>query len=141
MSSSKRCSPGCNKLSEDLIYEILLRLPVKSLLCFKTVSKRWHSLISSQGFVESHCTRPGSYNTTTTLIVHEDEDHLDGWFSLLQLGPSLLRTDLQFPCFGCEPDESASRIVGSDRGIVCVIITCVIISACYTKKENIISAC
>lgn len=117
MNSSKRCSPGCYKLSEDLIYEILLRLPVKSLLRFKTVSKCWLHLISSQGFVDSYCTRPRSY-PANTLIVHDK--YSNGWFSLLQLSPIPLMCDLPFPYSGCEFDES--RLVGSDRGIVCVTI-------------------
>ncbi|KAK1377763.1 hypothetical protein POM88_024507 [Heracleum sosnowskyi] len=85
------------------------------------VVKDFVCIISSPGFIESHCTRPGSYSETT-LIIHEDEGHLDGWFPLFQLGPSLLRTDLHFPCFGCGSDESTSKIVASDRGIVCVTV-------------------
>ncbi|KAK1377761.1 F-box domain-containing protein [Heracleum sosnowskyi] len=113
MSSSKRVRQGCDKLSEDLIYEILLWLPVESLLRFKTVSKLWRCLISSPCFVESHCTRPGS-NPETTLIVHNRIS--DGWFSLLQLGPIPLMSDLPFPY---EFDES--RLIGSDKGIVCIV--------------------
>ncbi|XP_050373071.1 F-box protein At5g07610-like [Argentina anserina] len=36
--------------NQDLITDILLRLPVKSLLRFKCVSKQWHSLISEPRF-------------------------------------------------------------------------------------------
>ncbi|XP_074338613.1 F-box/kelch-repeat protein At2g43270-like [Apium graveolens] len=104
-------------LCEDLIYEILLYLPVESLIRFKTVSKRWRCLISSPDFVESHCSRLGSY-PETTLIVHDK--YSNGWFSLLQLGPIPLMHDLPFPYSGCEFDES--RIVGSDKGIICVTI-------------------
>ncbi|KAK4489395.1 hypothetical protein RD792_005204 [Penstemon davidsonii] len=35
---------------EDLLTEILLRLPVKSLLNFKSVSKQWHSVITNPNF-------------------------------------------------------------------------------------------
>ncbi|KAK4489396.1 hypothetical protein RD792_005205 [Penstemon davidsonii] len=36
--------------NEDLLTEILLRLPVKSLIDFKLVSKQWHSIITNPNF-------------------------------------------------------------------------------------------
>nr|XP_033515070.1 putative F-box protein At5g62660 [Nicotiana tomentosiformis] len=39
---------------DDLITEILVRLPVKSLLRFKCVHKNWYSLITSSFFVRKH---------------------------------------------------------------------------------------
>ncbi|OVA19253.1 F-box domain [Macleaya cordata] len=41
--------------NSDLLIQILLRLPVKSLLAFKSVSKQWLSLISNSYFVHNHC--------------------------------------------------------------------------------------
>ncbi|XP_012829859.1 PREDICTED: F-box/kelch-repeat protein At3g23880-like [Erythranthe guttata] len=41
-------------LPEEIIEEILYRLPVKSLLRFKCVSQSWRSLISTKQFVETH---------------------------------------------------------------------------------------
>ncbi|CAO2833141.1 unnamed protein product [Amaranthus hypochondriacus] len=43
--------------NDDILSEILLHLPVKSLLQFKTVSKQWNSLISDRGFSILHCRR------------------------------------------------------------------------------------
>ncbi|KAF1877663.1 hypothetical protein Lal_00040381 [Lupinus albus] len=42
---------------EYLVHEILLRLPVKSLLRFKCVSKQWLALISEPNFCHSHTLR------------------------------------------------------------------------------------
>ncbi|KAF8040156.1 hypothetical protein BT93_B2396 [Corymbia citriodora subsp. variegata] len=41
---------------EELLIEILKRLPVKSLCRFTCVSTRWHSLISDPYFIDSHLT-------------------------------------------------------------------------------------
>ncbi|PON92417.1 F-box domain containing protein [Trema orientale] len=41
----------------DLLYEILLRLPAKSLIKFKSVSKHWLSLISDTKFCRRHSSR------------------------------------------------------------------------------------
>ncbi|OMO68478.1 hypothetical protein COLO4_29637 [Corchorus olitorius] len=41
--------------NDDIIMEILLHLPVKSLIRFKLVSKNWLSLISNPNFVLLHC--------------------------------------------------------------------------------------
>ncbi|KAL8058486.1 hypothetical protein ABFX02_03G021550 [Erythranthe guttata] len=41
-------------LPEEIIVEILCRLPVKSLLRFKCVSQSWRSLISTKQFIETH---------------------------------------------------------------------------------------
>ncbi|KAL3726849.1 hypothetical protein ACJRO7_031707 [Eucalyptus globulus] len=43
--------------SEEIIIDILLRLPAPSLVRFKCVCKWWRSLISDPGFVQSHLQR------------------------------------------------------------------------------------
>ncbi|KAK3416950.1 hypothetical protein EUGRSUZ_H02694 [Eucalyptus grandis] len=46
-----------NITEEDIIIDILSRLPVKSLMRFKCVSKRWRSLISDPHFAKLHLQR------------------------------------------------------------------------------------
>ncbi|KAM3268155.1 F-box/kelch-repeat protein like [Capsicum chacoense] len=41
-------------LPTEIIFEILLRLPVKSIIKFKLVSKSFHSLLSSPHFINNH---------------------------------------------------------------------------------------
>ncbi|CAA2965402.1 putative F-box protein At1g32420 [Olea europaea var. sylvestris] len=54
---SLRCGDNDDRNSEpriphDTVIEVLKRLPVKSLMRFKCVSKRWHSTISDSGFAD-----------------------------------------------------------------------------------------
>uniref|UniRef100_A0A7N1A0K4 F-box domain-containing protein n=1 Tax=Kalanchoe fedtschenkoi TaxID=63787 RepID=A0A7N1A0K4_KALFE len=42
------------ELHEDLIREVLLKLPVKSLLRFKQVSKTWLQMVTSKAFISDH---------------------------------------------------------------------------------------
>jgi hypothetical protein len=44
-------------MPDELMSEILVRLPVKSLLPFKSVCKTWHSTISSRSFISTHLQR------------------------------------------------------------------------------------
>lgn len=44
-------------LSTKLVKEILSRLPVKSLVKFKAVSKEWRSIAQSKSFIEMHLMR------------------------------------------------------------------------------------
>ncbi|KAM7477467.1 hypothetical protein LguiA_025680 [Lonicera macranthoides] len=43
-----------SNMSEDLLINILSRLKVKSLLCFKCVSKYWYTLIEGPDFIKNH---------------------------------------------------------------------------------------
>ncbi|XP_012838094.1 PREDICTED: F-box/kelch-repeat protein At3g23880-like [Erythranthe guttata] len=45
------------EIPEEIIEEILFHLPVKSLLRFKCVSKRWRSFISSEYFIKRHLSK------------------------------------------------------------------------------------
>uniref|UniRef100_A0A251UNU8 Putative F-box domain-containing protein n=1 Tax=Helianthus annuus TaxID=4232 RepID=A0A251UNU8_HELAN len=57
---------------EEIIEEILSRLPVKSILRFKSVSKPWRSLISNPSFTKLHSTRAAVNHRTALFISAHD---------------------------------------------------------------------
>ncbi|KAK1678622.1 hypothetical protein QYE76_039470 [Lolium multiflorum] len=52
--SKKQKKAQTTELPEELVLEILVRLPVKSLRRFKCVSKAWRTTISGPYFIRSH---------------------------------------------------------------------------------------
>ncbi|ESQ33635.1 hypothetical protein EUTSA_v10009680mg [Eutrema salsugineum] len=63
-------------LAQDLVEDILERLPVKSLLRFKLVSKTWKTTIESQHFKERHMIRRQLREPDFLLIDDQDDDDL-----------------------------------------------------------------
>ncbi|KAM3359998.1 F-box/kelch-repeat protein [Capsicum galapagoense] len=127
---------GNCSLSGDEIVEILLRLPVKALLRFQTVSKSWHSFITSRDFIQLHRQQP----VHEKLLRISDRGRRDiPTISFFTLAPRLAdfeidrivdvdlaeleslsvvvdAVDLPFPCSA----DDEVRVVGSCNGILCV---------------------
>ncbi|XP_058185573.1 F-box protein At5g49610-like [Rhododendron vialii] len=60
------------ELPQDVLMEILSRLPVKTLLRFKSVSKNWYSLIQNPHFISLHRTRAGLYYCVSLVCTAEN---------------------------------------------------------------------
>ncbi|XP_051207860.1 putative F-box protein At1g32420 isoform X1 [Lolium perenne] len=56
-------------LTEDIIKEILIRLPARSLLRFRSVSKQWRNLLSSPNFILAHL-----QHASQRLLLFSDRD-------------------------------------------------------------------
>ncbi|KAL6572961.1 hypothetical protein OROHE_002437 [Orobanche hederae] len=82
-------------LSDDLINEILVRLPVKSLVRFESVSKTWLSLIKDPAFVNSQLLRAMTIETDRTLFVkrYSRNNH----FAVLHVDSRQIVADLELP--------------------------------------------
>ncbi|XP_063949934.1 F-box/kelch-repeat protein At3g23880-like [Daucus carota subsp. sativus] len=118
-----------SNLPDDLWFQIFLRLPVKDLLVASNcVCKSWLSNISSRRFVTDHLRRSiSSGEDDETLIVHHSVNlELQGWgpFSLTHLtsGDVLEQLDCPYSEGYYSYGPTSSRILGSDCGIVCVLV-------------------
>ncbi|XP_051140767.1 F-box protein CPR1-like [Andrographis paniculata] len=107
--------PRNSFLPEDVIVDILLRLPVKTLSQFKCVCKHWCSIIGSSSFVNSHLTR--EHNQDRLLVRHYKPREGDNAYALY-LDDTLSAYEepdyLQIP-------TSVSSLMGPLNGIFCLI--------------------
>ncbi|KAI8558419.1 hypothetical protein RHMOL_Rhmol04G0091600 [Rhododendron molle] len=110
-------------IPNDMLIEILARLPVASLLRFKSLCKPWYSLITSPSFVTKHLNRSimnserngdkllvrlyddGSNKKERCLLLNDDDKFGDEYSELE------LQFRLQFGCY---------RVVGSCNGLICL---------------------
>ncbi|EYU38376.1 hypothetical protein ABFS82_05G100500 [Erythranthe guttata] len=86
--------------SEEIVEEILSRLPVHSLFRFKAVSKSWNTLISSPSFAESHLNNYGNSNN----------------FVLLAFDQTTRKWKLSFTTFGTSSSSELTTVVVGGGG-------------------------
>nr|GEV42563.1 hypothetical protein [Tanacetum cinerariifolium] len=115
----------------EIIREILLKLPVESLLRCKSVCKEWYSLISEQHFITTHYTLSSgtnniNYEQHRRLVFNTNygcgQKYLincplyDVLFDKSVSNALLLENPLQRPQF------QRIRIVGSCNGLLCLLV-------------------
>ncbi|XP_006358426.1 F-box/kelch-repeat protein At3g23880-like [Solanum tuberosum] len=108
-------------LPTELVIEILLRLPVKSLLKFRCASKSWFALISSPEFVKTHLSLNANNSEYTRHKVMMFERTVYGFrdcsvnslFNNAFNEANDLDYPRQFPC--------GVYIVGSVNGLICFV--------------------
>ncbi|KAL7132225.1 hypothetical protein ABFS83_12G057800 [Erythranthe nasuta] len=119
-------TPAAEIFPEEIMEEILLRLPVKSLLKFRCVSKSWCSLISSNRFIKAHLkiSIKDTNNFTRQNIISSfsPPGKILKQCSLSSLFYGIGTTnavDIDFP--NRNPNDSV-RVVGSCNGLICTIL-------------------
>ncbi|XP_062009861.1 F-box/kelch-repeat protein At3g06240-like [Rosa rugosa] len=113
---------------EDIVSEILARLPVRSLLRFRCVCKSWRALIADSHFVKKHSSYAergiGDNNSKLLFLMNPplsiDYEALkdlkeggDGWFARRELHFPVKLAAYQFM-------HERIRILGSCNGLICV---------------------
>ncbi|CAI9117837.1 OLC1v1019322C1 [Oldenlandia corymbosa var. corymbosa] len=108
----------------ELITEILLRLPARSLLKFKCVSKSWRSQISSPQFTKSHFEISSSNPDHRRLLMWSI---FQGYYYLRQCSVNTLFCD-DFSSDGIDLENPIKRhdryvsYVGDYQGLICVCV-------------------
>ncbi|KAJ4822924.1 hypothetical protein Tsubulata_051572 [Turnera subulata] len=100
--------------NDDLLIEVLARLPVKSLLQFKTVSKRWLHLISSPEF----CRRlyPDHHSASGILVPEKSSLSSPYRYDFISLNPK--PTPAPFKALRLPDDPSGITILQSCNGLL-----------------------
>jgi F-box interacting protein len=108
-------------LPEDLVAQILVWLPVVSLLRCKCVSKSWYALITHQSFVRKHLLHNKNSNNTLLLLNMFNITTVDFFFSTLSYETfQLSLTQPAHPWGFGNIKKGDIRVVGSCNGLVCV---------------------
>ncbi|XP_060667979.1 F-box/kelch-repeat protein At3g23880-like [Ziziphus jujuba] len=106
-------------LSGGLDIEILVRLPVSSLLRFKRVCKSWRSLISSPFFIQKHLQVCNSTTTNPNLIFKSKMEVGDTVFVVSHLTLQVIKARNVPPI----RHNWWPRILGTYNGLICLYCT------------------
>ncbi|XP_021735211.1 F-box protein CPR30-like [Chenopodium quinoa] len=97
-------------LPTEMITEILLRLPVKSLIRFKCVCKFWNSIIKTPNFIKLHFNQSLISNSDRHLLLYDESIHS------AELNDNHLSfSELQLPL-----STQGVQVFGSCNGIICI---------------------
>ncbi|CAN6577119.1 unnamed protein product [Malus baccata var. baccata] len=110
-------------LHEEVLVEILSKLPAKSVIRFTCVSKGWYALTKSSYFIARHLHRSRSANNPCSLLVSgirtEKYNYKTLAVSLLaDEETTLLNLDVSFPNY---TSLSVLLVGTADRGVYCLV--------------------
>ncbi|RHN56341.1 putative F-box domain-containing protein [Medicago truncatula] len=116
-SGRRRLSPLI--LHDDLFTQVLLLLPVKSLMQLKCVCKSWNTLISGPTFVELHLqqSQRRKRQLLLTYVLSYDDNR---WFVPLSICRLLSNTSITLDCRRLMYTD-CSEVVGSCNGLICLL--------------------
>lgn len=107
-------------LPSEFVTEILLRLPVKSLLQFRSVSKSWLNLISSSEFIKFHLDLSANNKDNSHHRLMYNHNFKEGSLKSLLYESDVIEAphDLNYPM---KDHQRPFQIVGSANGLICLI--------------------
>ncbi|XP_074361642.1 putative F-box protein At3g10430 [Apium graveolens] len=109
-----------NSLPEELLVEVLARLPVKHLLQYRSVCKAWLNLISSPSFVQTHLDHTAADSKNGTFIAHSYQVNIPNHkISLIRLDDLDNPINLEHP-FPSSVSPEEMDVVGSCNGLLCL---------------------
>uniref|UniRef100_A0A7N0VIJ3 F-box domain-containing protein n=1 Tax=Kalanchoe fedtschenkoi TaxID=63787 RepID=A0A7N0VIJ3_KALFE len=115
------------ELGGDLIREILIKLPVKSLLRFKQVSKTWLHMITSNSFISSHYSVVQNRQSAPSYFIVRyaiSGDQIVSFITQISMETSTIRIDqdmhLQFLLEICEEMCPSPQLFSAGFGLYCI---------------------
>ncbi|KAL6182860.1 hypothetical protein ACLB2K_044272 [Fragaria x ananassa] len=105
---------------EEIIHEILLWLPAKSLLRFSTVCKSWSSMINHPSFIDTHLKRRNQHNLQNDilhLLTSKRKDRMSYSSCLIKDG-EYMYTNLMLPSLLVKGMGLLS-LIGTCNGLLC----------------------
>ncbi|AES77989.2 F-box and associated interaction domain protein [Medicago truncatula] len=116
--------PPSETLPDEVMAEILSRLPVRSLMQIKCVCKSWNTIISDPKFIKMHLNR-SARNPNFSVVSYEtpsfdDDDHR---FVPFPAGSLLDNPHITFPKdpYYLLHDKDCREVIGSCNGLVCLL--------------------
>ncbi|KAJ9553268.1 hypothetical protein OSB04_017313 [Centaurea solstitialis] len=112
-------------LPGELVSEILIRLPAKSVAQMRSVSKAWNHMLSKPSFIKSHLNRSLDNQEDEVLLVLLNGNYYEDVFSItahLSRSPHLqlqLPDFIEFPNSPPPPDPFSITFIGSVNGLIC----------------------
>ncbi|GFZ12766.1 hypothetical protein Acr_23g0011510 [Actinidia rufa] len=100
---------------DDVITNILSRLPVKSLMQFRFVVKSWRNLIRDPHFINMHISQASENKIGFLILKHQSDSGDEGYYSLHSDGTFAEHARLESP-FG--ESERNFEILGSCNGLL-----------------------
>lgn len=98
-----------------LLFEFLIRLPVKSLAKFKCINKTWFSLLSDPDFIYSHLNRAKTENHLALLLSFISHDNLSSTINFFAINDHEL-ADFEYSVQVC---LDSYCVLPSCNGLVC----------------------
>jgi F-box interacting protein len=107
-------------LPDDVVIDILQRLPVKSLIRFRCVCRSWNSLIKTSAFIDSHLDQSIESNDPLVIVRYCSSKPNVEHYKLLHDNDAFVECkELEFPIESCRLNHF--RLIGSENGLVCFL--------------------
>ncbi|KAA8532616.1 hypothetical protein F0562_032568 [Nyssa sinensis] len=111
-----------NGIPDDILIMILVQLPAKILVRFKSVCRSWHTLIGDPFFIKAHLMRSEIKlnNSGHFLLMYNQYYFRQGVYTLCSPGTSAkVFVNFNFPFNDKEPE--CLRVAGSCNGLLCLV--------------------
>ncbi|KAL7250030.1 hypothetical protein ACSBR1_012097 [Camellia fascicularis] len=105
-----------DNLPQKVVFDILARLPVKSLLQMRCVCKSWNSLINNPSFITLHINQTLSNNNNELLLLRHHTDGKDQF--TVNCNSNTFNECTTFDCPFTNKAKYYLRVVGSCDGFV-----------------------